>query len=169
MKSLALLALRWIALAAFAVWFGGFTFYSSVVIPILHDELGGVGQGEITGQVSRTLNFIGVGTVAAWWLLIGFERSCGRRWAQWGRVGLLAVTTAFLMGLIVMHPILDAKLGVGSIRDFYRLHQIYLIACSVQWGVNLAILAITLVIWRIGEPQTPGQSPEKTSAAAPVI
>ena len=145
-----LLALRWVALVTFAIWFGGFTFYSAVVIPVLHDELGGIGQGAITGEVTNTLNAIGVGTVAAWWVLVGVERSVGGRRARWGRVGLLAVTTAVLFGLIALHPVLDARLEAGSRRDFFSLHQVYLIASTVQWVVNLALLALTLGLWQAG-------------------
>jgi hypothetical protein len=71
MKSFALLVLRWAALSAFAVWFGGFTFYAAVVIPVLHDELGGLGQGAITGEVTNSLNAIGAVAVAAWWVMVG--------------------------------------------------------------------------------------------------
>jgi hypothetical protein len=150
MKDLARLTLRWFALAAFAVWFGGFTFYSAVVIPVLHDELGGVGQGAITGEVSNTLNAIGVGAVLACWVLVGVERSVGERRARWGRVALLALTTVLLFGLIALHPALDARLESGSMRGFYRLHQVYQIASTVQWGVNLALLAATLRVWQTG-------------------
>jgi hypothetical protein len=150
MKSFALLLLRWVALASFAVWFGGFTFYSAVVIPVLHDELGGLGQGGITGRVSDTLNVTGVATVAAWWVLVGFERAGGERWARRLRVVLLAVTTAILIGLIALHPVLDERFEVGSMRSFHRLHQVYLIASTVQWGANLALLAVTVWVWREG-------------------
>lgn len=148
MKNLPLLLLRWAALVAFAVWFGGFTFYSAVVIPVLHDELGGIGQGGITGAVSNTLNAIGVAAVAAWWVLVGVEKSAGAKWARWGRVALLAVTTALLAGLIALHPVMDARLDSGSMRNFYALHKVYLIASTAQWGVNLALLAVTLRIWQ---------------------
>jgi hypothetical protein len=151
MKRLPLLILRWAALVAFAVWFGGFTFYSAVVIPVLHDELGGLGQGGITGEVSNTLNAIGVATVAAWWLVVGVEKSAGEKWARWGRVALLSATTAVLAGLIALHPLMDARLDSGSMRNFYPLHKVYLIASTAQWGLNLALLAVTLWIWQDGK------------------
>lgn len=161
MKSLTRLFLRWIALSAFAVWFGGFTFYSAVVIPVLHDELGSLGQGAITGAVTNTLNAIGAGAVAAWWVMAGVERSAGERWARWGRVGLLALTTAILIGLFVLHPILDARLDAGSMRNFHPLHQVYLIGSTVQWAVNLALLAVSLRIWQAGRTESaPDSSPE---------
>ncbi len=148
MRSLLTLGLRWVALTAFAVWFGGFTFYAAVVIPVLHEELGGLGQGGITGEVSKTLNGIGVGTVVALGVLAWVERSIGERRARWGRVGLLALTTAILIGLMVLHPILEARLDSGSMHGFHGLHQVYLIATTAQWFVNLAWLGVTLRIWR---------------------
>jgi hypothetical protein len=151
-RTLVRLAVRWVALAAMTAWLGGFTFYSAVVIPILHDELGGLDAGVITGQVSNYLNAFGVGAVVAWCVLLAVERAEGTRWARRVRAALLALTAAILAGLIALHPVLDARLAAGSMRGFYPLHQVYLIASTVQWGVNLALLAATLWVWRGRDP-----------------
>jgi hypothetical protein len=135
------------ALVGMAFWLGGFTFYSAVVIPILHEELGGMDAGLITGEVSNYLNAFGVAAVAAWWLMVGVENKEGDRRARWLRAGLLVVSTAILAGLIALHPVLDARLAAGSMRGFYRLHQVYLIASTVHWGVNIALLAATVLVW----------------------
>jgi hypothetical protein len=149
LRSLSLLTVRWAALAGLTVWLGGFTFYSAVVIPLLHDELGGPDAGAITGKVTDPLNAFGVAAVAAWWVMTAFEgRAAGSAPARAIRRALLALTTAILLGLIALHPVLDARLASGSMRDFYRLHQVYLIASTVQWGVNLALLAATLWVWQ---------------------
>jgi hypothetical protein len=142
------LLVRYSALVAMTIWLGGFTFHSSIVIPILHDELGGLDAGQITGQAAKPLNVFGAAAVIAWWALVIIERSRGERWARWVRVGLLGATTAILIGLIALYPILETRLESGSLRRFYPLHQVYLIASTVQWGVNLALLAITVWIWR---------------------
>lgn len=143
-----LLALRWLALASLSVWFGGFTFYSAIVIPVLHDAIGGLESGSITGEVTNSLNAIGVGAVAAWWWLVAVERSVGERRARRARVVVLAATTAVLLGLIALHPVMDARLETGSLRNFYRLHKLYLIASTVQWVLNLALPAVSLRVWR---------------------
>ena len=145
---------RYLALVGMTFWLGGFTFYSAIVIPILHDELGGRESGMITGQVSNDLNVFGVVAVVTWWTLLYVERSHRDRAARWFRVGLLTMTTAVLAGLIYLHPILDAILDTGEMRAFYPLHQVYLIASSIQWGINLALLALTVWIWR-PEPSSP--------------
>jgi hypothetical protein len=142
------LLVRYAALVAMTIWLGGFTFYASIVIPILHEELGGLDAGQITGQVAKPLNGFGAVAIAAWWVLAVMERSRRERWACWMRVGLLGVTTAILVGLIVLHPILETRLESESRQGFYALHKIYLIASTGQWGVNLGLLAITLWIWR---------------------
>ena len=143
-----LLALRWLALVSLSVWFGGFTFYSAIVIPALHDAMGGVEAGRVTGEVSNSLNAFGVGAVAAWWWLAAVERSTGDRRARRARVALLAATTAILLGLVALHPVMDARLESGSLRGFYPLHKVYLIASTFQWGLNLALPAVSLWIWR---------------------
>jgi hypothetical protein len=141
------LLLRWLALTAMAFWLGGFTFYSAIVIPILHDTMGGYESGLVTGQVTNPLNRVGVATIVIWWIMVILERSVGG-WAARMRLGLLAGTTAILAGLVVLHPIMDARLATGSIRSFHPLHQIYLNASTVQWFVNLGLLATSLLVWR---------------------
>ena len=147
-RDLILPTLRWLALVGMTFWLGGFTFYSAVVIPILHDEMGGIDSGMITGQVSNYLNAFGVAAVLAWGALLPFERSLGEGWARWFRSGLLVLTTAILAGLILLHPIMDHRLSLGEMDDFHPLHKIYLIASTFQWGINLAILAVSVWIWR---------------------
>lgn len=142
------LVVRWLALTGMTVWLGGFTFYSAVVIPILHDELGGMEAGRLTGEVANYLNAFGVGAVVIWWVLAVFERAEGERWARRVRVGLLASTSVILIGLIALHPVLDTHLESGSMRKFHPLHQVYLIASTAQWGINLALLAVTLRVWQ---------------------
>ena len=145
---------RFLAVVGMTFWLGGFTFYSAIVIPILHDEMGGLESGMITGQVSNYLNVFGVAAVVSWWTLLCVERSERDRGARWLRVGLLILTSAVLAGLITLHPVLDAKLDTGEMRAFYPLHQVYLVASSIQWGINLTLIAITVWIWR-PEPSSP--------------
>jgi len=147
-RSLWRLLVRWLALVGMTVWLGGFTFYSAVVLPILHDELGSLEAGRITGNVANALNASGVGALLAWWLLAWEERSIGEPRARRVRAALLGTTTAILAGLAALHPVLDARLEAGSMRSFYPLHQVYLIASTAQWGVNLALLAATVWVWQ---------------------
>ncbi len=147
-RDLILPTLRWLALVGMTFWLGGFTFYSAVVIPILHDAMGGIDSGMITGEVSNYLNAFGVATVVAWSVLAAFEHSTGERWARRMRSSLLGLSAAILVGLIALHPVMDRRLGSGEMSHFYPLHKIYLIASTFQWGINLAILAVSVWIWR---------------------
>src|ERR1700676_581956 len=56
---------RWLAISLLAVWWGGFTFYSVVVVHTGHRVLRSkVRQGFITQQVTRQLNVLGIVTLA---------------------------------------------------------------------------------------------------------
>jgi hypothetical protein len=56
--------------------------------------------------------------------------------------------------LFLLHPLLDVLLETGDLSGFYPLHQIYLNASTAQWAANLALLAVTLWIWRERAPTT---------------
>ena len=143
------LALRWVALITLSTWFGGFTFYSAVVIPVLDDVMGRVETGSlVTREVTATLNLIGVATLAAWWVLLASERNLGGPWARRGRVGLVLVDTAVMVLLFLMHAELDRRLDAGLMTGFYPLHELYLIASTVQWAANIGLVAVSLWIWR---------------------
>jgi hypothetical protein len=154
-----LLASRLGALVALTFWLGGFTFYSATVLPILHDELGSLEAGRLTGQVAFALNGYGVAAVVTWWILAVQERALGGRWPRRLRWGLLGVTTAILAGLIALHPVVSMRLEAGSMREFRTLHLVYLNASTVQWGVNLAVLAVSVWIWRGVDSQMCTDSP----------
>ena len=143
------LALRWVALVALSVWFGGFTFYSAVVIPVLDDVMGRAETGSlVTRDVTVTLNRIGAATLAAWWALLAAERGLGCPRARSGRAGLVLVDTALMGLLFLMHAELGRRLDSGDMTRFYPLHELYLIASTVQWAANLGLVAVSLWIWR---------------------
>jgi hypothetical protein len=151
-----LLLLRWVGLVALSVWFGGFTFYGAVVIPVLHDAMESAEAGNVTRQVTDTLNAIGVGTLAWWWGLAWSERATGPEWAARTRLGLLGLDSAILGGLIVLHQVMDQRLDAGSLRGFYPLHRAYLMASTVQWVANIALVGVSLWIWQHGRAEIVG-------------
>jgi len=142
------LLFRWLALVTLAVWFGGFTFYSAVVIPVLHEVMGQVETGSVTRQITDAINLNGAVALGLWWALVVAEgRSGGVGWAH-ARTALLAVTTMILVGLFGLHRVMDGRLDAGESGGFRRLHQAYLIASTAQWFVNLALLAVSLRVWQ---------------------
>ncbi len=133
---------RFVAIWTLAVWLGGFTFYAASVIPILHDQLGGaLESGLVTQQVTIELNWLGVATVTIGLLAAIFERAFAWRGTFRSKtsLGLLAATALCLVGLFVLHPILDRRLEAGEMASFYPLHRAYLWVSTVQWVTNSAL------------------------------
>jgi hypothetical protein len=144
---------RLLVMAAFAVWQGGFIFYTAVVVPIGTEVLGSARrQGFITRQVTDAMN--GCGAVAL--SLMAWELACcrdPRRYRLWGRAAFWSLMTACAVGLFVLHPRLEALLDVPNeaIIDraaFRPLHRAYLWISSGQWACATVYLALTLPAWR---------------------
>jgi hypothetical protein len=128
---------RFVNLAALAFWMGGFTFYALIVIPIGNRILGGNEQGLVTQQVTQWMNLLGVASLG---ILLARARTSRLLAGSWlFMAGSLAV-------LYWLHPLLDALID-GSLRAvsdearFYRWHQAYLAAVTVQW------LAAVVHLW----------------------
>jgi len=130
-----------------AIWVGGFTFYSAVVIPILHDEMDSLQAGGITKRVTDGINGVGLVALAVWWATAILERSLGTAGPRQARFVLLAASTAILVFLLVMHRVMNQQLDTGSLRGFYPLHRVYLIASTTHWFVNLGLMAVALILW----------------------
>ena len=70
---------RFLFIAAVAFWLGGFTFYTSVVIPVGTHTLGSVRQGFITQQVTGWLNVAGAFALPlVFWNMAAVWRARGR-------------------------------------------------------------------------------------------
>ncbi len=157
--------LRLLSLWALAFWLGGFTFYSSVVIPVLHDQLGSpLETGLITKRVTDSLNLLGVATIVLGWLTILCQpatQKSGRHRRSWSTL-LLAVTTVCLVLLMALHRVLDQRLDAGLMHGFYNLHRLYLWVSMVQWVANLALLTC----WAfVGRTQLPEILPENSQVS----
>jgi hypothetical protein len=115
---------------------GGFTFYALVVVPIGGRILGSIEQGLVTQQVTQWMNLLGALSLAI--LLPGSQRS---RW-----LALSWLVMALTLGILVwLHPRLDALIdgslhAVSDESRFYRWHQAYLAAVTVQWAAAVVHL-----------------------------
>src|SRR4051794_510480 len=93
---------------AFALWFGGFTFYAGIVIPTAQAVLRShVRVGFITRRVTGWINVLGVIVlVALLWEMLATRRSpfAKLRWSTW------AVMAVAQLALVLLHPCLDALL-----------------------------------------------------------
>ena len=151
---------RFITLVAIAIWFGGFTFYSTAVIStsqeVLHSHLR---AGLITQQVTNWLNRISFVPLALCavncWILRKHER---KRMLQL-LIAALGVMIVLQVGLFVLHPIIDAKIVDREVEDagnFFKLHRLYLVTSTGQWCATLAYLWASLALWGVAErPEAP--------------
>ena len=140
------IACRIVASLALSIWIGGFTFYSAAVIPVLHESLGVRRTGFITQRVTDTLNLVGIGATSVLWLLVWLEKSGTLPLrARRRRALLVGATSTILLFLVVLHRIMDQRLAIGAFERFYPLHRWYLIASTVQWFVNVVLVASIVV------------------------
>lgn len=160
MKNALIVLFYTLLIATFALWFGGFTFYVSFVVPIGTEVLGSAArQGFITQQVTNWLNvtcgfavtLMGLELILQWHTYAGFRR--------YFQLINLVLIVAFLIALVWIHPIMDRML-IPEIEDvtdydkFYGLHRIYLWLSTFQWVAAWLWLFVAVSIW-----------PRKSSAA----
>lgn len=131
--------LRWLGLLALAVWLGGFTFYSAVVVPLLHEAFDKLQVGMVTQQATDILNLIGLAALVLAWLEVAVG---GRRPWHAARLGLLAVDSLILAALIGLHLRMDQRLESGALGGFYPMHRVYLWLSTAQWFVNVMLLGV---------------------------
>jgi hypothetical protein len=133
---------RFLFIAAVAFWLGGFTFYTSVVIPVGTRTLGSVRQGFITQQVTGWLNVAGaIALPLMFWNMAAVWRAASRplRFALVATWVLMAVVEVELFAL---HPAMDRLLDIRAkhVLDYGRfdhLHYIYLMSSTFQWAAGL--------------------------------
>lgn len=131
----------WFVWVLLAIWFGGFTFYAAVVVPIGSRLIGTTEQGFITQRVTVWLNLIGCLTILMlafdWWLSGEFRRSRLNR-------AILVILVISCLALILIHQSLGRLIDVDTMtiqspRRFYRIHQAYLWCSVAQWFASLFV------------------------------
>lgn len=137
-----------ILLVLFATWFGGFTFYTAIVVPIGTDVLGSSRtQGFVTQQVTNKLNLIGGPTILMMLIdLTYFRRTRARKVNLCFAATLTGIAVLWFV-LLIVHPMLDAMLEpdhehVLDDAKFYSLHRVYLWASTIQWLLCWVWLAL---------------------------
>jgi hypothetical protein len=146
---------RWLVLAAYAFWQGGFTFYGGVVVPVGRRVLGDMTQATVTREVTVWLNAAGAVTLSLMALELFLARDPSRRrllarWLLW--LGM-AVTLA---GLFWLHPQLDRLMDLETNRvldraTFRSAHRLYLWLSTLQWACGLAYGGLALAGWRAAD------------------
>ena len=142
---------RFLVLAAFAFWQGGFTFYAAIVVPIGADVLGGSAeQARITRLVAWHINLAGAVALAVFALdIVSVPRL--RR----SRAGMIVIAALLLVGLVFLRAYLDQLFhgedAIAYIDDraqFRPWHRAYLWISTVQWATCVAFLFLSLAAWR---------------------
>lgn len=135
--------LRQLPLLTLALWWGGLTFYSAIVVPIGADRFGATDQGFVTRDVTRVLNGLGAIAALAW----GVRAFCDRNRLMLGAAATILATVGVLA---LLHVQLDSMLdhAHSSVDDgprFYFWHRLYLLGTASQWLVGVIIF---LTPWR---------------------
>lgn len=168
------LARRFLVIAALMFWQGGFVFYASIVVPVGTQLLGSAKeQGFLTRRVAQQINVAGAIALLplAWDVLAAPDPSLRRRSVRWlACAGMLAA----LFVLMWLHPQLDRLLSPDDdpIRQIYDRpafrfrHRWYLWVITIQWGLGLVYLAMTLWSWRAADRVDQGASRQSSSVGA---
>lgn len=134
-------------LIAFATWWGGFTFYASVVVPVGSDILGSSRtQGFITQIVTHWLNIAEGLTIFAMTCDLWVNRNRRKKNYVFIETGIAIGLLICLATLVFLHPKLDELVDFSdeTIFDeakFYQIHQAYLWVSSVQWALGALWIA----------------------------
>lgn len=127
-------------LFAYALWQGGFIFYSGAVVPLGAEVLeSDTMQGFVTQRVTNVLNVIGLAAVTLYFFLIWSNRMF-RGQKTIPILYLILLITA--IALPVLHWKLDSQLIPDSVsivegRSFYRWHRVYMLVSIVQMFVAI--------------------------------
>lgn len=159
---------RFLVVAALMFWQGGFVFYAGVVVPVARRFVKPMTmQTLVTREVTEWLNVAGVVALLllAWDAIVCPAASRGRnrvRWLTW--LGMVA-----LLGLLFwLHVRLDDVVdpSTGEVLEYAAMrwmHRSYLWACTIQWGLAVVWIWMTLDVWREADRLTPQIPPPSGS------
>jgi hypothetical protein len=152
---------RLLTIGALSLWFGGFTFYSAVVIHVGHHVLGSRTEtGFITQQVTHWLNLI---SIPALLILLWNTASAWPSIPRSIRLTLAATLAIMLfaeVALFIIHPMLDRLLDPAAHEiiepgRFRSLHKLYMNTSTVQWSATIAHMIAVLLAWRMTDRTAP--------------
>ena len=146
--------LRTCLLLSFALFWGGLTFYTGIVVRIMHDVVSDpMTGGMITQQVTVVLQWLGVVTVVLMLANAVVVRKVSSR-----RFKVLLVCSLLLglslAGLFVVHNDLDAVISIKQIEitdrdEFVIGHRRYNRLTTVEWIATFLYLPVIVSVWRL--------------------
>ena len=143
--------LQWLDQFLWPLWFGGFTFYIGVVVPLGGRVLGSQTQGSVTAEVLPYLN--GIGLLANLLPLLVRNPATPR---------FIAMLLVALQGIVTAQSLWVDQLwrgdGYGEATDFYTAHRILLWTVTGLWCTSLiAHLGRTRASLPQGHDQPPAE------------
>ena len=144
---------RAIFLFAYALYWGGLTFYTGFVVRISHDVLNDpMDGGLITQRVTELLQILGALTVAMMFANALAIAQVAKKYAI-TLLSLALILAVALVGLYWVHGQLDAIIDIAQSevtdRDAFVInHRRYNQLTTVQWIAAVAYLPITVFAWR---------------------
>ena len=144
----------------FALYWGGLTFYTGVVVRIIHMVLNDpMDGGLITQQVTLVLQVLGACTLP---LMLLNDVDVARRSKRLGLalLGLTLLLSFALAALFVVHAQLDRVIDVQQMVitdrvEFDAAHRRYNQSTTVQWLAAFIYLPLTLYSWRSTDSALP--------------
>jgi hypothetical protein len=149
---------RFLVLAVFAYWQGGFTFYAAVVVPTGAEVLGSSAeQARITRLVAASMNLTGAVALA----IFAWDSAMTHKLRR-SRVVAVLFAALLLIALMILREHLDqmfhaADAYLDDRRAFRPWHRTYLWISTVQWASCVAYLILSIAAWR-GEDRTSAAS-----------
>ena len=144
---------RTVLIFMFALYWGGLTFYTGIVVRIIHFVLNDpMDGGLITQKVTQGLQLLGFCTLPfmAWNDLCVFRHSKGRGSVLFGLTCVLALA---LLGLVLVHAQLDAVIDIDQreVVDrgvFDAAHRRYNQTTTIQWLAAVVYLPLAIYSWK---------------------
>ncbi len=138
----------------FALYWGGLTFYTGIVVRIIHMVLNDpMDGGLITQKVTFILQVLGACTIP---LMLLNDLSVLRRSKRLGLalLGLTLLLSCALVALFVVHSQLDQLIDTQELLitdrvEFDASHRRYNQTTTVQWLAAVAYLPLSVHSWRI--------------------
>ncbi|MCP4099338.1 MAG: hypothetical protein GY748_24200 [Planctomycetaceae bacterium] len=142
MSQFASIFVRITLLFAFAIWWGGFTFYASVVVPVGSEILGSSRtQGFITQVVTHWLNVASALTILMLALDLWLNRQARKTFNFVLETGIAIGLLICLATLVFLHPKMDELISlagetISDEAEFYKIHRVYLWVSTIQWALG---------------------------------
>ena len=145
----------------FALYWGGLTFYTGIVVRVIHMVLNDpMDGGLITQKVTFVLQVLGICTLP---LMMVNDFSVARRNKRFGLTlfGLTFILACSLTWLFVVHSQLDQlidteRLMITDRIEFDAAHRRYNQTTTVQWLAAVIYLPLAVHSWRLVDS---GKSP----------